>query len=199
MSFVEQDDVMSALEDVLRDAFAKMGVELPCPLRRMQYWDAMDTYGTDKPDTRYGMELHDVTDIFTNSCFRLFAGAANTDGQYVKALNDKGAGTWPRAKIDKLAGVAAEFGAKDLAWIASRVGSHRFPIVKFFGRGNGRHTRRDGPQPGDLVMFAVADRLGADEILGGMRCHMADALDVPREGHDFLWVVNFRNLVGRGP
>ena len=193
MSFVEQDDVMSALEDVLRDAFAKMGVELPCPLRRMQYWDAMDTYGTDKPDTRYGMELHDVTDIFTNSSFKLFAGAANTDGQYVKALNAKGAGTWPRAKIDKLAGVAAEFGAKGLAWIAFREdGSINSPIVKFFTdeEMDALRTEMD-VEPGDLVMFAVADRLGADEILGGMRCHMADALDVPREGHDFLWVVNF--------
>ena len=193
MSFVEQDDVMSALEDVLRDAFAKMGVELPCPLRRMQYWDAMDTYGTDKPDTRYGMELHDVTDIFTNSSFKLFAGAANTEGQYVKALNAKGAGTWPRAKIDKLAGVAAEFGAKGLAWIAFREdGSINSPIVKFFTDEEMTALRAEmDAQPGDLVMFAVADRLGADEILGGMRCHMADALDVPREGHDFLWVVNF--------
>lgn len=193
MSFVEQDDVMSALEDVLRDAFAKMGVELPCPLRRMQYWDAMDTYGTDKPDTRYGMELHDVTDIFTNSSFKLFAGAANTDGQYVKALNAKGAGTWPRAKIDKLAGVAAEFGAKGLAWIAFREdGSINSPIVKFFTDEEMAALRAEmDAQPGDLVMFAVADRLGADEILGGMRCHMADALDVSREGHDFLWVVNF--------
>ncbi len=193
MSFVEQDDVMSALEDVLRDAFAKMGVELPCPLRRMQYWDAMDTYGTDKPDTRYGMELHDVTDIFTNSSFKLFAGAANTDGQYVKALNAKGAGTWPRAKIDKLAGVAAEFGAKGLAWIAFREdGSINSPIVTFFTDEEMAALRAEmDAQPGDLVMFAVADRLGADEILGGMRCHMADALDVPREGHDFLWVVNF--------
>lgn len=193
MSFVEQDDVMSALEDVLRDAFAKMGVELPCPLRRMQYWDAMDTYGTDKPDTRYGMELHDVTDIFANSSFKLFAGAANTEGQYVKALNAKGAGTWPRAKIDKLAGVAAEFGAKGLAWIAFREdGSINSPIVKFFTDEEMAALRAEmDVQPGDLVMFAVADRLGADEILGGMRCHMADALDVPREGHDFLWVVNF--------
>lgn len=193
MSFVEQDDVMSALEDVLRDAFAKMGVELPCPLRRMQYWDAMDAYGTDKPDTRYGMELHDVTDIFTNSSFKLFAGAANTEGQYVKALNAKGAGTWPRAKIDKLAGVAAEFGAKGLAWIAFREdGSINSPIVKFFTDEEMAALRAEmDAQPGDLVMFAVADRLGADEILGGMRCHMADALDVPREGHDFLWVVNF--------
>ncbi|MDO4596144.1 MAG: aspartate--tRNA ligase [Coriobacteriaceae bacterium] len=193
MSFVDQDDVMDALEEVLKEAFGKMGVELPTPLRRMQYWDAMDTYGSDKPDTRFGMEIHDVTSIFTGSAFKLFAGAANTDGQFIKAINAKGAGAWPRAQIDKLAKVAAEFGAKGLAWIAFREdGSVNSPIVKFFTDEEMEALRAEmAVEPGDLVMFAVADRKGADEILGGMRLHMANALDVPRDGHDFLWVVNF--------
>ena len=193
MSFVDQDDVMSTLEDVLSDAFAKMGVDMPTPLRRIDYWDAMDTYGSDKPDTRFGMELHDVTGIFTESKFKLFASAAATEGQYVKAIDARGAGTWPRAQIDKLAGVAADFGAKGLAWIAFREdGSVNSPIVKFFTDEEMAALRAEmDAQPGDLVMFAVADRKGADEILGGMRNHMADALDLPREGHDFLWVVNF--------
>ena len=193
MSFVEQDDVMGTLEDVLSDAFAKMGVDMPTPLRRIDYWDAMDTYGSDKPDTRYGMELHDVTGLFTESKFKLFASAAATDGQYVKAINARGAGAWPRAQIDKLAGVAADFGAKGLAWIAFREdGSVNSPIVKFFTDEEMDALKAEmDVQPGDLVMFAVADRKGADEILGGMRGYMADALDVPREGHDFLWVVNF--------
>ena len=193
MSFVEQDDVMGALEDVLADAFSKMGVEMPRPLRRLDYWDAMDTYGSDKPDTRFGMELHDVTQIFSASKFKLFASAAATDGQYVKAINAKGAGAWPRAQIDKLANVAAEFGAKGLAWIAFREdGSVNSPIVKFFSDEEmGALKAEMGVELGDLVMFAVADRKGADEILGGMRLHMANALNVPREGHDFLWVVNF--------
>ena len=193
MSFVDQDDVMSTLEDVLSDAFAKMGVDMPTPLRRIDYWDAMDTYGSDKPDTRFGMELHDVTGIFAESKFKLFASAAATEGQYVKAINARGAGTWPRAQIDKLAGVAADFGAKGLAWIAFREdGSVNSPIVKFFTDEEMAALRAEmDAQPGDLVMFAVADRKGADEILGGMRNHMADALELPREGHDFLWVVNF--------
>ena len=193
MSFVDQDDVMSTLEDVLSDAFAKMGVDMPTPLRRIDYWDAMDTYGSDKPDTRFGMELHDVTGIFTESKFKLFASAAATEGQYVKAINARGAGAWPRAQIDKLAGVAAEFGAKGLAWIAFReVGAVNSPIVKCFTDEEMAALRAEmDAQPGDLVMFAVADRKGADEILGGMRNHMADALELPREGHDFLWVVNF--------
>lgn len=193
MSFVDQDDVMGALEDVLADAFARVGVQMTCPLRRISYWDAMDTYGTDKPDTRYAMELHDVTQVFSASKFKLFAGAAATKGQFVKAINAKGAGAWPRAQIDKLADVAAGFGAKGLAWIAFREdGSINSPIVKFFSDDEMCALRSEmGVEPGDLVMFAVADRLGADEILGGMRSHMANALDVPREGHDFLWVVDF--------
>lgn len=193
MSFVDQDDVMSALEEVLADAFGRMGVDLPTPLRRIQYWDAMDTYGSDKPDTRYGMHLVDLTDVFADSKFKVFASAANTEGHVVKAINAKGAGTWPRAQIDKLGNVAAKFGAKGLAWIAFREdGSMNSPIVKFFSDEEMATLReRMDVEPGDLVMFAAGPRLASDEILGGMRGHMADALNIEREGHDFLWVVNF--------
>ena len=193
MSFVDQNDVMSALEEVLADAFGRMGVEMPTPLRRMDYWEAMDTYGSDKPDTRYGMHLVDLTDIFANSKFKVFATAANEEGSVVKAINAKGAGAWARAKIDKLAGVASTFGAKGLAWIAFREdGSINSPIVKFFSDEEMAALReRMDVEPGDLVMFAAGPRLLSDEILGGMRSHMANALEIQREGHDFLWVVNF--------
>lgn len=193
MSFVDQNDVMSALEEVLADAFGRMGVEMPTPLRRMDYWEAMDTYGSDKPDTRYGMHLVDLTDIFANSKFKVFATAANEEGSVVKAINAKGAGAWARAKIDKLAGVASTFGAKGLAWIAFRVdGSINSPIVKFFSDEEMAALReRMDVEPGDLVMFAAGPRLLSDEILGGMRSHMANTLEIKREGHDFLWVVNF--------
>ena len=193
MSFVDQNDVMSALEEVLADAFGRMGVEMPTPLRRMDYWEAMDTYGSDKPDTRYGMHLVDLTDIFANSKFKVFAPAANEEGSVVKAINAKGAGAWARAKIDKLAGVASTFGAKGLAWIAFREdGSINSPIVKFFSDEEMAALReRMDVEPGDLVMFAAGPRLLSDEILGGMRSHMANALEIKREGHDFLWVVNF--------
>ena len=198
MSFVDQNDVMSALEEVLADAFGRMGVEMPTPLRRprragiMPPWP-MDTYGSDKPDTRYGMHLVDLTDIFANSKFKVFATAANEEGSVVKAINAKGAGAWARAKIDKLAGVASTFGAKGLAWIAFREdGSINSPIVKFFSDEEMVALReRMNVEPGDLVMFAAGPRLLSDEILGGMRSHMANALEIKREGHDFLWVVNF--------
>ena len=193
MSFVDQNDVMSALEEVLSDAFGRMGVEMPTPLRRMDYWEAMDTYGSDKPDTRFGMHLVDLTDVFANSKFKVFATAANEEGSVVKAINAKGAGAWARAKIDKLAGVASTFGAKGLAWIAFREdGSINSPIVKFFSDEEMAALReRMDVEPGDLVMFAAGPRLLSDEILGGMRSHMANALEIKREGHDFLWVVNF--------
>lgn len=193
MAFVDQNDVMSELEEVLSDAFGRMGVEMPTPLRRMDYWEAMDIYGSDKPDTRYGMHLVDLTDVFANSKFKVFATAANEEGSVVKAINAKGAGAWARAKIDKLAGVASTFGAKGLAWIAFREdGSINSPIVKFFSDEEMAALReRMDVEPGDLVMFAAGPRLLSDEILGGMRSHMANALEIKREGHDFLWVVNF--------
>jgi aspartyl-tRNA synthetase len=154
MSFVTQDDVMGMLEDVLAEAFGKMGVEMELPLRRIEYWDAMDTYGTDKPDTRFGMELHDVTPIFAGSKFKLFATAAadNRGPVYVKAINAKGAGKWPRARIDRWPTWPPTFGAKGLAYIAFREdGSVTSPIVKFFSdeemaalQGDGRRAWRPG-------------------------------------------------------
>ena len=193
MSFVDQDDVMGALEAVLSDAFAKVGVEMPTPLRRISYWDAMDTYGIDKPDTRIGMELHDVTGIFAESGFKLFASAAAAEGQYVKAICAPGAGVWGRSKIDKLANVAATFGAKGLAWVAFKAdGSVQSPIAKFLSEAEIAALKDEmGANPGDLILFAVGERLATDEILGGMRVHMANVLEIPREGHDFLWVVDF--------
>ena len=193
MSFIDMDGAICLLEDVLKDAFAHVGVELPTPLRRMPYWEAMDIYGCDKPDTRYGMHLVDLTDIFANSQFKVFATAANTEGQVVKCINAKGAGTWTRGEIDKLPKVAETFGAKGLAWIAFREdGSVNSPIVKFFSDEEMAALKeRANVEPGDLVMFAACGRVLADEILGGMRTHMANALGIKREGHDFLWVVDF--------
>jgi len=193
MSFVDQDDVMGALEEVFAEAFGKMGVKMELPLRRIQYWDAMDTYGIDKPDTRIGMELHDVTGIFAGSGFKLFASAAATDGQHIKAICAPGAGVWGRSKIDKLGDVAASLGAKGLAWVAFKQdGSVQSPIAKFLSQDEIDALRAEmGANPGDLVLFAVGGRLESDEILGGMRNHMANVLEIPREGHVFLWVVNF--------
>ena len=193
MAFVDQECVLNALESVLSAAFAEVGVEMERPLRRIQYWDAMDTYGSDKPDTRIGMEIHDVTDIFAESGFKLFATAATTEGQFIKAICAPGAGVWGRSKIDKLAEVAATFGAKGLAWVAIKAdGSVQSPIAKFLSEAEIDALKAEmGTEPGSLILFAVGERLATDEILGGMRNHMANVLEIPREGHDFLWVVGF--------
>ena len=193
MSFVDMDGAIAILEDVLKDAFAEVGVDLPTPLRRMPYWEAMDTYGSDKPDTRFGMHLIDVSDVFKGSQFKVFAQAANTEGQVVKCINAKGAGTWSRGELDKLPGIAQNFGAKGLAWIAFRAdGSVNSPIVKFFSGDEMAALRAAcDVEPGDLLMFAACERKLADEVLGGMRTHMANALGIERAGHDFLWVVDF--------
>ncbi len=193
MSFVDMDGAIAILEDVLKDAFAEVGVDLPTPLRRMPYWEAMDTYGSDKPDTRFGMHLVDVSDVFKNSQFKVFAQAANTEGQVVRCINAKGAGTWSRGELDKLPGIAQNFGAKGLAWIAFRAdGSVNSPIVKFFSDDEMAALRAAcDVEPGDLLMFAACERKLADEVLGGMRTHMANALGIERAGHDFLWVVDF--------
>ena len=194
MSFVEQEDILTLVEGMVSHLFKEaIGVEVPLPLPRLTWQEAMERYGSDKPDTRYGMHLVDLTDIFANSKFKVFATAANEEGSVVKAINAKGAGAWARAKIDKLAGVASTFGAKGLAWIAFREdGSMNSPIVKFFSDEEMAELRRRcDVEPGDLVMFAAGPRLLSDEILGGMRSHMANALEIKREGHDFLWVVHF--------
>ena len=193
MSFVDADSAMAELEGVLKDAFAKVGVELPVPLRRMNYWDAMDTYGCDKPDTRYGMCLHDVSDVFTSSSFRLFGDAANTDGMFIKAIACPGAGDWARSRIKKLEDVAKKAGARGLAWIAFKEdGSIMSPIAKFFTDEEIEALKASmDVKPSDLVLFAVASRREADEVLGTLRTHMANELEVVREGHDFLWVVDF--------
>ncbi len=193
MSFVSQDDVMGALEEIFAEAFAKMGVQVELPLRRIGYWDAMDTYGTDKPDTRIGMELHDLTHLFVESGFKLFATASAIEGQHIKAICARGAGVWGRSKIDKLSEVAASFGAKGLAWVAFKAdGSVQSPIAKFLSEGELAALKDEmGAQAGDLILFAVGERLTADEILGGMRSHMANLLEIPRDGHDLLWVVGF--------
>ena len=194
MSFVDMEDVLAIGEGFMKRVFKEaIGVDIETPLPRLTYKEAMERYGSDKPDTRYGMTLVDVSDIFTASQFKVFASAATTPGQVVKCINAKGAGAWPRAQIDKLEKVAKDLGAKGLAWIAFREdGSVNSPIVKFFSDDEMAALReRAQVEPGDLVMFAATERLEADTILGGMRTHMANALDIPREGHDFLWVVDF--------
>lgn len=192
MSFVQGDDVIDMMEDVMAETLQAVGVEHPFPLQRMQYSEAMDRFGCDRPDVRFGMELVDLTDIVKNSGFKVFSSVASTGG-CVKAINAKGAGDWSRGEVEKLADIAAENGAKGMAWIAFTTdGKEKSPIIKFFSDEEFAAMKEAmNVEPGDLILFAADTKDVANAVLSALRLHMADALDVPREGHALLWVVNF--------
>ena len=193
MSFVEQDDVMGCARGGARFRLRQGGRrDEPAPSPHLLLGrDGHLRHRQARHALRHGAPRRH--DIFAGSGFKLFSTAAATEGQHIKAINAKGAGMWARAKIDKLSGVAADLGAKGLAYIAfNEDGSLKGPIAKFFSDAEMDALRAEmAVEPGDLVLFAVDSRLKADEIMGGMRSHMADALGIEREGHDFLWVVDF--------
>ena len=192
MSFVESDEVIDMMEDVMREVLEAVGVEHAFPLRRMQWKEAMDRFGCDRPDTRFGMELVDITDIVKDCGFKVFTGAV-ANGGVVKCINAKGAGNWSRGDIEKLAEVAAANGAKGMAWIAyTTEGKEKSPIIKFLGDEVHAAIREAaGVEPGDLLLFAADTFETASAVLAALRLHMADLLGIERTGHDLLWVVNF--------
>ena len=192
MSFIEEDDILNLMEDVLKEVFEQVGVEHPFPLQRMQYSEAMERYGCDRPDVRFGMELENLTETVKDCGFKVFAGAA-ANGNVVKAINAKGAGDWSRGEIDKLARIATDNGGKGLAWMAFKSdGAVKSPILKFFDDETVAKIKEAmDAEPGDLLLFAADTASTANAVLSALRLHMADALNIPREGHALLWVVNF--------
>ena len=192
MSFVTQDDVMQMMEDVFAEILAAAGIDYEFPLPRMSFAEAMERYGTDRPDIRFGMELVNITDIVRDCGFKVFSSAVKNGG-VVKAINAKGAGDWPRAQVDKLGDKAVELGAKGMAWIAfTSDGKVKSPITKFFTEEEFDAIKKAlDVEPGDLVMFGADDAAVVNEVLSAMRLHMADALGIDRSGHKLLWVVNF--------
>ncbi|MEG0476602.1 MAG: aspartate--tRNA ligase [Raoultibacter sp.] len=192
MSFVGQDDVMTMMEDVMSHVLSTVGVSHSFPLPRMSYAESMERFGNDRPDTRFGMELVTLTDIVADCGFKVFSGVAKSGGA-VKAINAKGAGDWSRGEIDKLATIASDNGAKGMAWIAfTSDGQEKSPIIKFFSDEEFAALKLAvDAQPGDLVMFAADELEVANAVLSALRLHMADALNIPREGHALLWIVNF--------
>ncbi|MDO4850685.1 MAG: aspartate--tRNA ligase [Actinomycetota bacterium] len=192
MSFVTQDDVMQMMEDVFAEILAAAGIDYEFPLPRMSFAEAMERYGTDRPDIRFGMELVNITDIVKDCGFKVFSSAVKNGG-VVKAINAKGAGDWPRAQVDKLGDKAVELGAKGMAWIAfTSDGKVKSPITKFFTDEEFDAIKKAlDVEAGDLVMFGADDASVVNEVLSAMRLHMADALGIDRSGHKLLWVVNF--------
>ena len=192
MSFVRGDDVIDMMEDVMRELLETVGIDHPFPLQRMQYKEAMDRFGCDRPDVRFGMELVDLTEIVRGCGFGVFAKAVDAGG-VVKCINCKGAGDWSRGEVEKLAKVAEENGAKGMAWIAFTTdGKEKSPIIKFFDDETYAAIKEAADaQPGDLLLFGADTYETVSAVLSALRLAMAERLNVPREGHALLWVVNF--------
>ena len=195
MSFVEETDVMDLMEGVFKEVLSAAGVEHEFPLQRMPWKEAMNRFGCDRPDVRFGMELVDLTDFIKGCNFKVFTGAA-ANGGVVKCINAKSAGNWSRGEIEKLADIAAANGAKGMAWIAytdadtDLVG--KSPIIKFLGEETHNAIKEAaGVEPGDLLLFAADTFDTASAVLSALRLHMADALGIERNGHALLWVVDF--------
>ena len=195
MSFVEETDVMNLMEGVFQEVLSAAGVEHEFPLQRMPWKEAMERFGCDRPDVRFGMELVDLTDLIKDCNFKVFTGAA-ANGGVVKCINAKSAGNWSRGEIEKLADIAAANGAKGMAWIAytdadtDLVG--KSPIIKFLGEETHNAIKEAaGVEPGDLLLFAADTFDTASAVLSALRLHMADALGIERNGHALLWVVDF--------
>ena len=192
MSFVTGEDVIDMMEGVMAEVLEAAGVEHPFPLQRMQYADAMEYYGCDRPDIRFDMKLVNLTEIVRGCGFGVFSKAVEAGG-VVKAINAKGAGDWSRGEIDKLGHIASDNGAKGMAWIAyASDGKEKSPIIKFFDDETYAKMKEAlNVEPGDLVLFAADTADVANAVLSALRMHMAEALNIPREGHALLWVVNF--------
>ena len=195
MSFVEETDVMDLMEGVFKEVLSAAGVEHEFPLQRMPWKEAMERFGCDRPDVRFGMELVDLTDLIKDCNFKVLTSAA-ANGGVVKCINAKSAGNWSRGEIEKLADIAAANGAKGMAWIAytdadtDLVG--KSPIIKFLGEETHNAIKEAaGVEPGDLLLFAADTFDTASAVLSALRLHMADALGIERNGHALLWVVDF--------
>ena len=195
MSFVEENNVMDLMEGVFQEVLEAAGVKHEFPLQRMPWKEAMDRFGCDRPDVRFGMELVDITEIVRGCGFGVFSKAVDA-GNVVKCINAKGAGNWSRGDVEKLADVAAANGAKGMAWIAytdtdtELVG--KSPIIKFLGdEVHAAIKEAADVQPGDLLLFAADTYAVASAVLSALRLHMAEKLGVERDGHALLWVVDF--------
>lgn len=198
MSFIDREDLYQVIEGLLKRIWkVALNIEVPTPFKRMSFREALDRYGIDKPDTRFGMELADFTEEFRGSAFKVFSGTV-ANGGVVKALNAKGLACATQGQLETMTAIAKDFGAKGLAYIKVEGGEWKSPIVKFFGDAEKAALQQKlGLEEGDLVLFAADQWLNACEILGKIRLYAADvlkglgklALDPAR--FDFLWVVDF--------
>jgi len=193
MSFIDREDMYALIEGLLAQVWlAARGEKIPTPFPRMPYIEAMERFGVDKPDTRFGMELVDFTTDFKESKFKVFRSAVDTAGGVVKALNAKGFACATQGQIEQLTETAKSFGAKGLAFIKVEGGEWKSPIVKFFSDAEkAALTSKLKIEEGDLILFGADQREIVWEVLGRIRLIVADILKLERTGWNFLWVVDF--------
>jgi aspartyl-tRNA synthetase len=198
MSFVDRTDIYTLVEGLLKRLWkVALGVEVATPFRRLAFAEALNRYGTDKPDTRFGLELVDFTEEFRDSEFKLFSGTIASGG-VVKALNAKGLAGVTQGQLQTMTDLAKSLGAKGLAYIKVEGGKWNAPIVKFFSPAQITALQQKlDIQEGDLVLFAADQWLTACQILGRLRLYAAELLraagklQVPQDRFDFLWVEDF--------
>ncbi len=193
-SFVDQQAVMSLVEGLLQAAFkAGRGIDIPTPFPRLTYFEAMNKYGSDKPDRRFGMEITDVGTVFAKSDFKVFRAALDAGG-VVKAINARGFATITTGQIEELTNLAKSAGAKGLAFIKVENGEWKSPIVKFFSEAE-RKALAEALEmsEGDLILFGADAWERACDVLGRIRLRVAELLGLlaGNEMLDFVWVTEF--------
>jgi len=198
MSFITREDMYATIEGLLAAVWlAARGEKIPTPFPRMAFIEAMERFGSDKPDTRFGIELVDLTKDFAQSQFKVFRGAVDSGG-VVKAINAKGLAGATQGQIDSLTETAKGFGAKGLAYIKMEGGAWKSPIVKFFSHAEkAALTEKLKIEEGDLILFGADKRDIVWEVLGRLRLIVAEMLkkdgklEVRDDQWNFLWVVDF--------
>ncbi len=194
LSFVDVDDVIDVNERLLAKLFRDvLGVEVSLPIPRMTWQEAMDRYGSDKPDTRFGMELTDVTETVKDFDFVVFKGAVENGGS-VRGINVKGQGGMPRKKIDKLVSFAKDYGAKGLAYIAIQEdGSFKSSFAKFMTEEQSKNLiDAMAGEAGDLLLFAADKNKVVWDVLGALRVELAKQLELlDKNEYSFVWITEF--------
>lgn len=193
MSFITREDVLNLQEEMIASLFEKvLDIRVTRPFRRLSYAEAMDRYGSDKPDLRFGLEFVDISDIVANSGFMVFSGIVAGGGK-VKGINVKGCGGFTRKEIDELTGVASAFGAKGLAWLAHGEDGIRSSFAKFLSEDEQKGIlARMESQPGDLLLFVADTPAVVAEALGHVRLELGKKLNLadPNE-YNLAWVIDF--------
>jgi aspartyl-tRNA synthetase len=193
MSFVKQENVLQMVEGLIQDIFSVAGVTVSSPLPRLTFYEAMGRFGSDKPDTRFGLELIDFSDIMADSDFNAFKSVVQSEDGIVKGICVSGTGNYSRKEYDDIKAMAEKWGAKGLAYIVYAEEGLKSPIVKFFSEeALVKIQARANAKTGDTIFFIADKRLKAESLLGRLRMHFGKAHNlIDQSQHHLLWVVDF--------